>query len=286
MGKIYSALRRSDNIFYQKDFLKIAPGEKAQLTSFEKRALGYAGSRFKQKEVSKKALNEKAQIILLKKIDSRLKDLGLAKDQISQQNLKELNQSLHRIDSCIVRPGSFLMQEFEDTINSVTDFKLKILPILLERRMFVLENIDDLVSSTKIFNLRNLAGRISDMSVKSSMDKSLDDLQKKDSILKKEYQKLEKLRLNIYSEQQRLSSIAKELTERKNKTPKYFQSRESRTTLIMGILLILITSLTAIAPFVNIQVPDILNSAFLIILGFFFGQTIGRLASFKTQAGP
>jgi len=282
MGKIYSALRRSDNIFYQKDFSRSAPGEKAQLTSFEKTALGQAIRRFKQKDISNKALDEKAQIILLKKIDSRLKDLGLAKDQISQQNLKELNQSLHRIDSCIVRPGSFLMQEFEDAINSVTDFKLKILPILLERRMFVLENIDDLVSSTKIFNLRNLAGRISDMSVKSSMDKSLDDLQKKNSILKKEYQKLEKLRLNIYSEQQKFHSISKELTERRDKTPKYFQSRESRTTLMMGILLILITSLIAIAPFVNIQVPDILNSAFLIILGFFFGQTIGRLASFKT----
>jgi prolipoprotein diacylglyceryltransferase len=53
------------------------------------------------------------------------------------------------------------------------------------------------------------------------------------------------------------------------------------TTLMMGILLILITSIIAIAPFVNIQVPDILNSTFFIILGFFFGQTIGRLASFK-----
>jgi prolipoprotein diacylglyceryltransferase len=50
---------------------------------------------------------------------------------------------------------------------------------------------------------------------------------------------------------------------------------------MMGILLILITSIFAVAPFVNIQVPDILNSTFFIILGFFFGQAIGRLASFK-----
>jgi hypothetical protein len=222
------------------------------------------------------------QLKLLKKMDSRLMALGLGKDQISQQNIKELNQSLHRIDSCIVRPESFLQQKFKDSINSVTDFKLKIVPLLIERRMFVLESIDELVSRRKIYNLKRLAKRIPDIRVKSSIEKSLDDLQIKNSILKKEYQKLEKLRLNIYSEQQKFSSIFKELTQRRDKTSKYFQSRESITTLMMGILLILITFLIGIAPFVNIQVPDILNSTFLIILGFFFGQTMGRLASFKT----
>ena len=281
MGKIYRALKRSDNIFYQKDFSKSALSEKAQLTSLEKKGLGGAIHSFTQKDVSKRALNDKAQIALLKKIDSRLMDLGLGKDQISQQSLKELNQSLHRIDSCIVRPKSFLQQKFKETINSETDFKLKIVPILLERRIFVLESIDELVSKRKIYDLRGLVERMPDISLKSSMEKNLDDLQIKNSFLKKEYQKLEKLRLNIYSEQQKFSSIFKELPERRDKKSKYFQSRESITTLMMGILLILITSLIAISSFVNIQVPDILNGTFLIILGFFFGQTIGRLAGFK-----
>jgi hypothetical protein len=281
MGKIYSALKRSDNIFYQKDFSKRALSEKAQLTSIEKKGLGRAIRSFTQKDFSKRALNDKAQIALLKKIDSRLTDLGLGKDQISKQSIKELNQSLHRIDSCLVRPKSFLQQKFKETIKSETDFKLKIVPILLERRVFVLESIDELVSGRKIYNLRRLVERMPDISIKSSMEKNLDDLQIKNSFLKKEYQKLEKLRLNIYSEQQKFSSIFKELTERRDKKSKYFQSRESITTLMMGILLILITSLIAISSFVNIQVPDILNGTFLIILGFFFGQTIGRLAGFK-----
>lgn len=281
MGKIYSALKRSDNIFYQKDFSKRALSEKAQLTSIEKKGLGRAIRSFTQKDFSKRALNDKAQIALLKKIDSRLTDLGLGKDQISKQSIKELNQSLHRIDSCLVRPKSFLQQKFKETIKSETDFKLKIVPILLERRVFVLESIDELVSGRKIYNLRRLVERMPDISIKFSMEKNLDDLQIKNSFLKKEYQKLEKLRLNIYSEQQKFSSIFKELTERRDKKSKYFQSRESITTLMMGILLILITSLIAISSFVNIQVPDILNGTFLIILGFFFGQTIGRLAGFK-----
>jgi hypothetical protein len=283
MRKIYSALKRSDNVFDQKDFSRPALGEKAQLTYLEKKALKRVSRRFKQKDVSIKALTEKAQITLLKKIDSRLMDLGLGKYQISQQTLKELNQSLHRIDSCIVRPEFFLKQKFKDSINSEIDFKLKIAPILLERRMFVLESVDELVSNRKIYNLRRLVKRISDIGVKSSIEKSLDDLQKKNSLIKKEYQKLEKLRLNIYSEQQKISSIANESNEKRDNRSKHFQSRKSITNLIMGILLILITVLIAIAPFVNVQVPDILNSTFLIILGFFFGQTIGRLARFQTK---
>lgn len=210
MGKIYRVLRLSGNVFEQKDF-------------------------------SKRALSENAQRTSLKKIYYRLRDLGLSKDQISEQSLKELNKSLHQIDGYIVRPESFLNQKFKNTVNSVTNFKLNILPILLERRMFVLESIDELVSRSKISNLRRLVKRISDISVKSSIEKILDELQIRNSILKKEYQKLEKLRLNIYSEQQKFTSLFKELTERKDKTSKYFQSRESMTTLMMGILLILIT---------------------------------------------
>ena len=286
MGKIYRALRRSGDVFDQKDFSKSALSENGQITSLEKKAIRRAGNVFDQKDFSKRALRENGQITSLEKIDSLLVDLGLGKDHISQQSIKELNKSLQRIDGCIVRPESFLKQKFKDTVNSVTNFKLIILPILLERRLFVLESIDELVSRRKIYNLRIVAKRISDISVKSSIEKILDDLQIKNSFLKKEYQKLEKLRLIIYSEQQKFSSIFEELTERRDKTSNHFQSRDSMTTLMMGILLILITSIIAIAPFVNIQVPDILNGTFLIILGFFFGQTIGRLASFKETKKP
>lgn len=234
----------------------------------------------------KRSGNENAQLKLLKRIDSRLMDLGLDKDQISHQNIKELDKSLHRIDSYIVNPESFLKQKFKDTNNSETLFKLNILPILLEHRMFVLDSIDDLLNRREIANLRRLIKRVSNVSVKSSVKEIINDLQIKNSILKKEYQKLEKLRMDIYSEQQKFSSTFEESTKRKDKTSKYFQSRESMTTLMLGILLILITLFIAIAPFVNIQVPDVLNSAFFIILGFFFGQAIERLLSLKGIKKP
>ena len=281
MGKMYRALRLSGNVFEQKDISKRTLSENAQLTSLEKKALRRDSRNFEQKDISKRALSENVQMTLLKKIDSRLMDLGLGKNHISQQSMKELNKSLQRIDGFIVRPESFLQQKFKNTVNSVTNFKLNILPILLARRMFVLENINELVSRRKLYNLRSVVERISDISAKSSIEKILDDFQTKNSILKKEYRKIEKLRLNIYFEQQKFSPIFEELTERRDKKSKYFQNRESMTTLMMGILLVLLTILIATAPFVKIQVPNILNSTFFIILGFFFGQAIGRLERFK-----
>ena len=280
MGKIYKALKRSGNAFNERDVSKRGLNENA-LTSMEKKALGRTGRYYRLKDVSKKVLSQSEQIPALNKIDSLLRDLGLGKDRISQQNLKELNKSINQIDGYIAHPESFLKQQFTDSADSETDFKLDILPILLERRMFVLECYNELVSKMKIYDLRRLSKRISDMSVKSSIEKILNDLQLKDSILMKEYQKLEKLRLNIYSEQQKFSSMSKELTQRSNKKSKHFQSGVPVTTLIMGTLLMLMAFLIAIATFVDISVPDILNSTFLIILGFFFGQGMGGLASFR-----
>jgi hexokinase len=113
------------------------------------------------------------------------------------------------------------------------------------------------------------------------MEKILNDLQKKNLILKNEYQKIEKARQDIYFEQQKFSSMPEESSENINKTSKFFHAGESVTTWIMGALLILIALVIAIAPYANTPVPDILISVFLIILGFFFGHGFGRFAGFR-----
>ena len=280
MGKISEALKRSGDVLGEKHFAKRTLNENA-LTPLEKRLLRRAGRRYVQKNASLASLGRNQQIPSSEKIDSLLRDLGLGKALISQQTIQELSHSLRRIDGYIARPKSFLKHNFRDTVNSETDFKLYILPVLLERRRLVLENYDELVGRIKDYDLRLLIKRISDINVKSSMEKILNDLQKKNLILKNEYQKIEKARQDIYFEQQKFSSMPEESSENINKTSKFFHAGESVTTWIMGALLILITLAIAIAPYANKPVPDILISVFLIILGFFFGHGIGRFAGFR-----
>ena len=280
MGKISEALKRSGDVLGEKHFAKRTLNENA-LTPLEKRLLRRAGRRYVQKNAPLPSLGQNQQIPSSEKIDSLLRDLGLGKALISQQTIQELSHSLRRIDGYIARPKSFLKHNFRDTVNSETDFKLYILPVLLERRRLVLENYDELVGRIKDYDLRLLIKRISDINVKSSMEKILNDLQKKNLILKNEYQKIEKARQDIYFEQQKFSSMPEESSENINKTSKFFHAGESVTTWIMGALLILITLAIAIAPYANKPVPDILISVFLIILGFFFGHGIGRFAGFR-----
>jgi VIT1/CCC1 family predicted Fe2+/Mn2+ transporter len=276
MGKVYDALKRSGNVFTETDVSRRTINKDA-LTSLEKKALGRAGHNYKQKDVSPTALSQNIQIPSLEQIDSHLNDFGLSKAHISQQTIKELNQSLRRIDSFIARPESFLNQRFKNNGFSETDFKLSILPVLLERRVLVLETFGELVGRMKRYDLGRLIKRISDMNVRAAIEKLFNELQIKDSVLRKEYQKMEESRLNIYSEQQKISAMLKESSEKRNETSEHFQTTTSGTTWIIGALLILIAILIGVAPFVKISVPEILNSAFLIILGFFFGKGSGRL---------
>ena len=280
MKKISKALKRSGNVIGEKPFAKRTLNENA-LTPLEKRLLRRAGRHYEQKNTPISVLGQNKQIPSSKKIDSLLMDLGLSKAHITQQTIKELNRSLSRIDGYIARPKSFLKQNFRDSVNSETDFKIYILPILLERRRFVLDTYDELVSRINNYDLRLLIKKISDTNVKSSIAKILNDLQKKNSILKKEYQKIEQARHDIYFEQQKFSSMRKESGKNINKFSKLFHAKDSVITWIMGTLLILIALVIAIAPYANTPVPDILISTFLIILGFFFGHGIGRFASLR-----
>lgn len=64
-----------------------------------------------------------------------------------------------------------------------------------------------------------------------------------------------------------------EVQERKWRMRKSLLDREPAAVLIGAVLLSAITLALIIATFVHTPVPDILANAFLLILGFFFGQT-------------
>lgn len=65
-----------------------------------------------------------------------------------------------------------------------------------------------------------------------------------------------------------------ELQERKWHMRKSLLDREPAAVLVGGLLLLLMTSALIIAMFLHTPVPETVTSAFLLILGFFFGQTM------------
>lgn len=73
-----------------------------------------------------------------------------------------------------------------------------------------------------------------------------------------------------YHERQKFEA---EMLERKSKVWFRLLERESASTIIGGILLILIMGFHVISPFLKVTIPETLDNAFLIILGYFFGQS-------------
>ncbi len=67
-----------------------------------------------------------------------------------------------------------------------------------------------------------------------------------------------------------------EVQERKWRMRKSLLDREPAAVLIGGLLLLILTSALIIGMFTSAEIPDILANGFLLILGFFFGQTTHR----------
>jgi len=70
--------------------------------------------------------------------------------------------------------------------------------------------------------------------------------------------------------------MEQEIAERTAKTWQSYFRRELMATIVGSLLLLILAIAQLIAMFKNIQTTEIINNAFLIILGYFFGQTVSR----------
>lgn len=255
MSRTHEALRRAEANLKKKNLQETHSEKNGQIQSIEQL---------------------ETQRLLTQKLEARLTDLGLSEDQILNQNLKEIGLSLNQINKCIASPKSSLNIQIE---NPEADFSKDFMPILIERNKLILNRFDELLSKKKYQNINKLLNKITDQGIKTSLEKNINALYLKDKILTKEYQKLEQLRLTIYREPQpNLNQVSQEVDEKRETPKKSRRLRKFLGILLIGTLLILLTFFIALAPFLDIQVPNILNIAFFILLGFFFGLTIARLA--------
>jgi hypothetical protein len=244
-------------------------------------ALRRAEANFQKRDSQVKYSEPNEQLELAEALETCLLDLGLSEKQISNQDLKQIKINLKQLDQCIANPKISLNIQVND---SETDYTRVILPILIDRKKFLLRRFNDLVIKRKYHNIRVLLNKVTDNSIKTPLEKIINDLYIKDKILEKEYKKLEQLLSTIADKKQKKKDEPhadvhqNQPIEAEKKTPKKsIRIRDSLGIFILGVLLMCLTLYIAIAPLVSISVPSSLNIAFFIILGFFFGLIITRL---------
>ena len=153
-------------------------------------------------------------------------------------------------------------------------FERGILPTLLSRKRFILEKIRILSANEKIESIQDLIDQIQDEDVKTKLGQEVAELKNEAQSFREQTSEVEEEEAQEEIKTQTdLARLKTELFERRSKVWFSLLERESAATILGGIFLCIILVVHVTAVFSKFAIPEILNNAFLIILGYFFGQS-------------
>ncbi len=207
--------------------------------------------------------------------EPRLLQIGLSEAQIALQDLPQLRASLERVNDAIDHPEGFGFLKITAegslvaTMNSA-DAHIGPLPILLQRKKLIVERIAVLESEANVEGLRSLAGR-AEPGLRQELQERIDSLESEKATWQQQARDLEDAQQKAHMAQQ--SEIGKiEVFERRSRVWQSFLERQSVATMVGAILLLAIFIFIVVAASSGTVVPELINNAFLVILGYFFGQ--------------
>ena len=141
--------------------------------------------------------------------EPQLVALDLGVEQIEKQTLKELEQSLERINIALANPNSFGVYKVKMSTggnviisSGETNFEVGVLPILLERKKLILDRINLLRWDEKIESLRDSFKNVADERVRLKLEKQLTDLEEESQKWRKQSEELEIAQLQIQDKMQ------------------------------------------------------------------------------------
>jgi hypothetical protein len=227
--------------------------------------------------------------------DAQLRRLGLAEDQIRQQGLDELQLSLQKVNGAIENPDSFGKLRIKVggeagavITQSATDyhFELGILPLLLERKGQILERIRVLRPEQQLSELReDVVASVEDPAERERLVKTIDqrfeEQREARENLDREQAQVEAARGEAREREQRLQI---EIRERRSAIYRSFLERESVASVVGAMLLLALAATLIVAMFTHVATSEVITNAFLLILGYFFGQATAR-SSTKRSTG-
>ncbi len=216
--------------------------------------------------------------------DPQLRPLGLTARQIEEQDLAQLESSLDKINGAITNPESFGQLRLKFTAEagpviamSGSDAHMTrgILPLLLERKAQILDRIRALRPEEQLSSLRaDVADKVNDPEARDQLLNLIDERFEEERAaredLDREQAKVESQRIDAWEREQRIQI---EIRERRWAIYHSFVERESMASIVGAILLLALAVVLAVGMFTHTAPPDVIANAFLLVLGYFFGQT-------------
>ncbi|KPI29755.1 hypothetical protein OV320_4094 [Actinobacteria bacterium OV320] len=220
--------------------------------------------------------------------------LGLSVDSIKNYDLPDLEQALTRVNEAISHPeqfGTMPTSNVKMWVVENPERKIGILPFLLERKRLILERIKELRSKERLDGLQDLIERLPPGPEKDELKRQLEALEAEAATAREQeraaaqvdsaaqalvvegWEKEHKAKEEAEDELKKLREeklLEEEIADRKwNRRV----AREPIATLVGAILLIALTAVFVVSMFLKIVPSTLLSNSFLIILGYFFGQS-------------
>ncbi|MGV9296732.1 hypothetical protein [Amycolatopsis sp. NPDC003676] len=221
---------------------------------------------------------------LRRRMELEFIDSGLDSSSLEKQSVDDLRASLVRLDDIIVRQQKKL-ELHEDALATESGSKGRAdalrkvnahrsaLKIALERREQILELINGLTVGQEIGKLRNAVSGVDDAGTKEEFHRLLGEFESKTDEIDGE---LKETSRNIAEVEAAAMATDIDKYERKAKVWQNFLAKESVATYVGAAILLIMCLAVVAAMFAAVEINQVLSSAFLLVLGYFFGQSTGK----------
>lgn len=222
--------------------------------------------------------------------ESKINNLGFSMEELKLLNQDELQKKLEKISELLSDPGKLSMigeRTFDrdkdyslppDIDPNTIGFGFNAFSNLINRKKAILDLIKTISRNEKINSLEDLINNVSDTTLRKKIDKELKELEKQTDAIEEQERELSKEEKDFENSKKQLeiSKTRLELLEKKSQIWLTILAKESVASIIGATLLIIISICLLIAMFFGIETTKIIESAFLLILGYFFGHAVSK----------
>jgi hypothetical protein len=209
----------------------------------------------------------------LESIDVAIDQTVGSETELAQKSLEELNVALEKVSAAIENPdlikldGGNLATPGTSAFNEGTFTQQAILPRLRARQSFIMGRIAELNAKQHIREA--VADKVVDADARDALIKSVEsafsEVMERNKILEKQ--------VGTAAEKRQQMILETELKERRAKIYRAWTAREVVASIAGVVLLVGLGIALVVAMFIGTPVAEVVSSAFLLILGYFFGQS-------------
>lgn len=237
--------------------------------------------KFKSKEDAKNYFAR----LSIKKAKEKYYILNISQTDLDKFSIKDLRSELQKIDEFLNDPNdekvyTYLIKQdfiFEDLINfDLTRISYNTGQYLIEKKREIIDLIREKEEEQKIESISELIKTIPEKDIQQKIKQELKELGEQSNKFKIEDKKLDAEEEKFKSEQRQLElqQSKLEIFDKKSQVWLRIFGKESIASILGGFLLLVMSISFIAAMFTGTEVSNIVESAFLLILGYFFGQSV------------